>query len=89
MVNELRSNGVGGATGRAVEVVGPQRCLRRLATVFDRVLELPLSAGASVKMLNFPDFICFLASSTGLADDQVQPHLIRYDPDMIKLIVVR
>jgi hypothetical protein len=82
MVNEV------GTTSGTVEAAGPERCLRRLATVFDRVIELPLSADAAVKIFKFAHFYCFLASSTGLADDQVQPHFIRYDPNTIKLIVV-
>ncbi|KAF3326716.1 hypothetical protein FCM35_KLT08346 [Carex littledalei] len=86
MVIELQNNCA--TAGGTVGAVRPERCLHRLANVFSRVLELPLSAGAAVTVLNFADFYCFFASSTGLTDGQVQPHLIRYHPGtMIKLIV--
>lgn len=87
MVIELQNNRA--TVSGTVGAVRSERCLRRLVNVFSRVLELPLSAGAAVMVLNFADFYCFFASSTGLADDQVQPHLIQYHSGtMIKLIVV-
>ncbi|KAJ3702450.1 hypothetical protein LUZ61_006155 [Rhynchospora tenuis] len=81
------STEVGDNAGRAEVATVPQRCLCRLPNVFDRVIELPLSANADVMIYNFANFYCFVVSSTGLTDGQVQLHLIRYSPGMIKLIV--